>query len=363
MSELKKVLRVGIIGLGRAGWNLHVHMLKRHPGFEIVAVCDADKNRLEQANQELGCSTYDKFADILRHPQIDICVIASPTKDHFWMAREALARKIPVVLDKPLAASFDESLQLQSLSTTAGIPIIPFHNFRFNKEFQVIQSILQKDLIGKPFLIKKQVGYFNRRDDWQSNFSEGGGILNAAAIHSVDQVLQMQKGKLIDIWADIRHLVSKGNAPDHTKIIFTFDNGCVCDIEVSWVEALNSYDWLIYGDHGAIRQGGNQMTVRWFHEKDVQLEKKPDRSYAAAESIQWNEEVFSIENGYEDGINPEFYDSLHQSFCSKADLPVSIESAVYTMEILEKVKERAIYQRENRWKKKSASEIGERRAW
>jgi len=327
-------IRCGIVGLGRSGWDIHVKCLIENEKYFINAVCDKDSERLAQSIRELKCKGYADYNDFLDNPDIDVVIIATPSKSHYTIAKAALRSKKHVVLEKPLAANIDEVIQLKNLSDKIGRRLIPFFNFRFVQEYQLIKSILKEKLIGQVFLIKRHVSYYNRRDDWQAQSAENGGILNAAAMHHLDQILQIVGEQPIDIWGDLRHVVSKGDAPDHSKILMKFPNGCITDVEVSWAEALPGYPWHIFGSRGAIRQFENTLECKWFNEEDIDEQVNGDRSYFSNERIQWKHKKYTLNKDYALGVTPLFYEQLAESLVYNKEIPVDIQSAIRTMEIL-----------------------------
>ncbi|MCA9998102.1 MAG: Gfo/Idh/MocA family oxidoreductase, partial [Anaerolineales bacterium] len=81
MSETP--IKVGISGLGRSGWGLHVAALARVRGlFEITAVFDPDPARQQEARDQLDCRAYGSYADLLVDDEIELVVVASPSPHH-----------------------------------------------------------------------------------------------------------------------------------------------------------------------------------------------------------------------------------------------------------------------------------------
>ena len=327
-----KVIRVGVAGLGRSGWNLHVTSLQHDARYQIVAVCDVNEGRLAQAKTELGVSTFTDFRVFLEEVDPELVVVASPTVDHAWMVRYALESGCHVVVEKPLTAKVSQAESLQLLAIKQNCLLFPYYNFRFAEDYLWIKDFLSQDRIGRPFLIKKHVGYFNRRDDWQSFNVEAGGILGAATIHHVDQMIQLAGAQPIEIWKDVRRLVSKGDAPDHSKIVMRFPDGLVADVEVSWAESIGGTDWSIYGPRGAVRGEGGNFLIRWFDEDKVTMALAPDRSYLSGEKISWKEETQSSGVGFSNG----YYDALVSAIRNDQQPPVTWESAIESFKVLER---------------------------
>jgi len=252
------------------------------------------------------------------------------------MACKAGQKGKHVVLEKPIVPSLEEALELKRQFDYKKIILTPFHNFRFSQDFVLIKSLLQREKIGDVFLIKRNVGYFNRRDDWQSQQSENGGIIDAVAVHSIDQILQLFDSDPISVWSDVRQLISKGDAPDHAKILLKFPDDCVVDIEVSWAQALFSHPWMILGTRGAIQQNKDILTVKYFAECHIKSVIPEERSYLSGEKIDWQIEEHSV-YGTEDAICSEYYDQLALAIRNDENIPTTMDSAIRTLELIQNI--------------------------
>ena len=64
MIRGKGKIKIGLVGIGRAGWGMHRRELANLPRlFEIVAACDIDKKRCGQMADALGCRTYAELTN------------------------------------------------------------------------------------------------------------------------------------------------------------------------------------------------------------------------------------------------------------------------------------------------------------
>ena len=57
-----KKIGIGIVGLGRAGWGIHVQDTRRRRDYRIVAVADPLPERRAQAERELRCRSYESLS-------------------------------------------------------------------------------------------------------------------------------------------------------------------------------------------------------------------------------------------------------------------------------------------------------------
>ena len=96
------IIRVGIIGQGRSGRDIHGTHLATLPGkFRIVAVADALEDRRQRAETEYGCESCATPAKLLARDDIDLVVNASPSRFHVPLTLAALkaGQKISVAVD------------------------------------------------------------------------------------------------------------------------------------------------------------------------------------------------------------------------------------------------------------------------
>ena len=80
MSE--EAIRYAIVGLGRAGWGIHVHQLRGRSDAKIVAVVDPVEARRNEAAAEFGCKTYTSLAKMLKQDDVEVVIVATPSADH-----------------------------------------------------------------------------------------------------------------------------------------------------------------------------------------------------------------------------------------------------------------------------------------
>ena len=334
----KKIIRCGVIGLGRSGWDIHLKCISKSNNYIIEAVSDINKSIVIKARKKFKCEGFVDYRELLKLKTIDLVVIATPTQTHEIIAKECIKHKKTIILEKPLTPKLADTINLKKLAKKYNTDIIPFFNFRFVEEFEIIKKIINTNLIGEIFLIKRNVSYFNRRDDWQSLLSEGGGIINAAAIHHIDQIIKLNGNYPTIVWKDIRKVISKGDAPDHCKILFKFKNNCIADLEVSWAEASSSYPWQIFGAKGSIRQVKNILECKWFVPKGVKKSVRKRRSYLSNEKINWKIKKYTLNKSYSSGASSKFYDILSKAMINNKTLPISLNKIIDLMIFMEKNK-------------------------
>ncbi|MGH7214644.1 MAG: Gfo/Idh/MocA family protein, partial [Tepidisphaeraceae bacterium] len=103
MSESR--LRFGVVGLGRAGWDIHVSALRDRADVKVVAVADPVPERRKQAAEDLGAEAYDSLNALLKDDRIEVVVIATPSSAHAPDTLAALKAGKHVLVEKPMGVS------------------------------------------------------------------------------------------------------------------------------------------------------------------------------------------------------------------------------------------------------------------
>ena len=107
-----KLINVGIGGRGRH-W---LDFIGKQDDVQCVACVDVDEPALAQVKEEFGCATFTDLDQALAEADADAVVIASPSSLHGQHSRNALQAGYAVLVEKPLAASLEEAVDVVELA-------------------------------------------------------------------------------------------------------------------------------------------------------------------------------------------------------------------------------------------------------
>jgi predicted dehydrogenase len=307
-------VRYAVVGLGRAGWSIHVEGLRSRPDARIVAVVDPLEARRTEAETAFGCKSYSKLAPMLRQEDVEVVVIATPSVRHGPDSKKALAAGKHVVVEKPMAMSVAEADSMIRAAREADRRLFVHQNYRFFREFTHLREVVESGIIGRLFHVRNYVSHFTRRNDWQTLAKNGGGVLNNTCPHNIDQILQLIGSPIKEVIGDLRQIVSAGDVEDHVKALLRAENGCTADLEVSTAENIAQPlpKWILCGSCGTLTTDGKNSTIRWFDPAQVRpLEAidgpVPERRYGNDDQLPWQEKVVPSE-GPDAGT---FYGNVH----------------------------------------------------
>ena len=251
-----KVIKVGIAGLGRAGRFMHTpELLQLKDKFAISALCDREESRLRELPEGVaeGVKKYVRFEDMISDSDLDLISIATWSVYHVAQAKQALEAGKYVVLDKPVALSYAEAKELAAASAKYPGKLFLRFNRRFEPAFTMVREIMARGILGNIGMVKlyRHTGYV-RRFDWQTLVKNGGGMLNNWGPHLIDQALRLLDSPVKDMWSDLQHRVSAGDAEDQVKLLLRGKNGRVADVEISNVVTIPANWYEVWGDRGTL---------------------------------------------------------------------------------------------------------------
>ena len=265
---MPQIIRVGLAGMGRAGRFMHIpELLQLKDKFAVVAVCDIVPERVEELPEGVeNVRKYTDFRKLAADPEVDLVSIATWSTCHVEQAIIALEAEKYVVLDKPVALSYAEALKLQSAAEKHPGKLFLRFNRRFEPAFTAVRNVLDSGILGNIGMVKvyRHTGYV-RRFDWQTLVNRGGGLLNNWGPHLVDQALRLLEAPVKDLWCDLQHRVSAGDAEDQVKLLLRGENGRVADVEISNVATIAANWYELWGDRGtlAVPAGGKVMKLKY----------------------------------------------------------------------------------------------------
>ncbi len=210
-------LRMAVVGVGHLG-KAHARVLAGLPDVELVGVVDIDLDQAQSVADQYGTRAFSSHLSLV--DQVDAASIVVPTTFHSQVAETFLQKNIPLMVEKPLAASLTEAEYLVRLAHQQDVLLQVGHIERFNPAFE---ALVAKSFQPK-FIEAQRVGPFTGR-------STDIGVVLDLMIHDLDLLLQLVgspvqrvEGMGINIF---------GQHEDVATARLYFANGCVANVTAS----------------------------------------------------------------------------------------------------------------------------------
>ncbi len=220
-------VRVAVVGYGYWGPNL-ARNLNELPDAELRLLCDRDAAARERAQLRYpGLVTTPDLNDVLGDEDIDAVVIATPVSTHFGIARAALLAGKHVFVEKPLAASSQEALELGTLAASQGLVLMPGHTFLYSPPVNMIRELIDEDVLGEIYSIST------------SRVNLGLHQPDASVVWDLGpHDFSILRHWLGDVPAHVAAL-SRGcimpDTPDVAFISLEYGSGTIAHVELSWL--------------------------------------------------------------------------------------------------------------------------------
>ena len=202
-------LRVALIGYGLGGRAFHAPLIAATRGLRLATIVTSNPERRADAartfpNAHLADSADWVWANARDH---DLVVITTPNRFHVPLARASIAAGIPVVVDKPMAATSQEARDLIAEANQRKVGITAYHNRRWDGELLTAQKLIATGELGAVHRFE------SRLDRWRpgkppavwregSAPEDAGGILYDLGPHLIDQA-RLLFGPIARVYAEL----------------------------------------------------------------------------------------------------------------------------------------------------------------
>ncbi|KAL9100330.1 MAG: hypothetical protein Q9163_004279 [Psora crenata] len=187
-------LKIACAGLGRMGKRHALHLLKRVPRAELVAVASPNEEELRWAQQHLepwGVALYKSYEQMLKHEGLQAVIIASITTVHAEQAIKAIQAEKHVLCEKPLSTSVKTSQTVvDAAKQKPDLKVMCGFSRRFDDSYRDAWRKVQAGKIGRPSIFRSQTCDKLDSTGFFVKFAEqSGGIFVDCAIHDIDLAL------------------------------------------------------------------------------------------------------------------------------------------------------------------------------
>jgi len=240
-------VRITVIGAGLIG-RKHIAVLRSgNPDYTLAAVADPSPAAAAEAKQ-LGYPHFAAVEEMLDRVKPDGAIVAVPNQLHVPVGLACVARKVAILVEKPVADSVAAALDLVEAAERARVPVLVGHHRRHNPIMRRAAEIIRQGGVGKViaatgvWLSHKPKDYFNVT--WRRE--PGGGTVLINAIHDID-CLRMLCGDVDTVQATASSAARGFAVEDTAAAVLRFKNGALGTFLVSdCVSTPWSWEWTTH---------------------------------------------------------------------------------------------------------------------
>lgn len=256
-------IKFAVVGCGRIGQRHAQHI--KNLG-ELVAVCDLDANKTNEAAEKYDARPYTSLDTLLAaEKDVDVISVCTPNGLHAQHTIESLKRGFHVLCEKPMALSVHDCGEMIKEAEKANRRLFIVKQNRFNPPVDAVKKAIDDGRLGKIFSIQLSC-FWNRNNeyykDWKGSKKLDGGTLYTQFSHFID-LLYWMIGDIKTTNGFIGNFNHQGiiEFEDTGAVSIEFYNGVIGTINYS----VNSYgknmegSLTIFGEKGTLKIGGQYL--------------------------------------------------------------------------------------------------------
>jgi len=238
------MIRVGVIGHGYWGPNL-VRNFMAAPGSAVSAVCDQREERLTQLRKLYPTlSTYISPVELIRDPNVDAVVVATPVSSHFDLTMSALRAGKHVLVEKPIASNSAQTRELIDEAAKRNLVLMVDHTFVYTDAVRKIRELISSGQLG-------EIYYYDAVRVNLGLFQHDVNVIWDLAIHDLSIMDYVLPNKPVAISATgMSHV--PGQPENVAYITLFFANNQIAHVHVNWLTPVKVRHTLIGGSEKMI---------------------------------------------------------------------------------------------------------------
>ena len=213
-----KIVKVGLIGLGRMGQN-HLRTLSMIKNVEVIFVFDTNIQLTKNIGSLYNVDITDNLSEVLG--RVDAVIIASPTYTHANYVRQVAKYVKNIFVEKPIADTLFETKSICDFSEENKLNVQVGFIERYNPTIQQLKKILDQS--------KKVVSIDFKRTNRISKRITDVDVIVDLMIHDIDLALHLN-GSIQSFSA---HGFVESKMIDYASVLLTHTNGNFSRIQAS----------------------------------------------------------------------------------------------------------------------------------
>jgi predicted dehydrogenase len=160
----------------------------------VTALVDVDERALATAGDELGLPSDRRFTSMgaaFEAVDADFCAIVIPPAFHEEAVMRAVARRLPILSEKPIADTWEASVRIYRAVRGAGLKMAVIQNYRYDPATLTMRQLLREKRLGRlNYLVGRFAQDYRVYGSWGKPFRHEipHSLLVEGSIHHLDML-------------------------------------------------------------------------------------------------------------------------------------------------------------------------------
>lgn len=225
-------LRIAVVGAGMMGADHVTRITERIVGATVSAIVEPDEGRGKAAlDHAPGAKHFANIGDALAAGVVDAVLIATPGAFHKPVLLPALAAGIPILCEKPLTPTPQESLEIVEAEIAGGKQLIQVGFMRrFDQGYMDLRELIVSGTAGE--LLAMNCAHRNPEvpDSYQNDM-----LIEDSVVHEIDVVRYLTDSPIAAI--EVKHPKRNSLTPKHLQepifVLLYTESGVLANVEMN----------------------------------------------------------------------------------------------------------------------------------
>ncbi|MBC7926333.1 MAG: Gfo/Idh/MocA family oxidoreductase [Bryobacteraceae bacterium] len=278
LAQTAEPLRIGIAGLVHGHVSGFLNAAVKRPDCRIVGLADPSAQLRSTYAERFGVATSASFGtttELIDRAKPEVVACFGSTFDHADAVEACAAKRIPVMMEKPLAVSMEHASRIQKAAERSGIPVIVNYETTWYASHGEIWKLIhdakaageiRRMVVMDGHQGPKEIGVQPEFLSWLTDpVRNGAGALFDFGCYGANLMTWlMDNARPVSVTATTKRIKPDiyANVDDDATVLVEYPKAQGV-IEASWNWPYSRKDIEVYGETGyAIATGGNNIRLR-----------------------------------------------------------------------------------------------------
>jgi predicted dehydrogenase len=238
--SLTDSIGIALAGFGYWGANLARNVVAA-PNTHLVGIVEADDSQRDHASaKHSGSTMWQSLEEALADERVDAVILATPASTHAALARQTLNAGKHILVEKPLAESINEAVELVESAASSGLTLMVGHTFLYSAAVAHLRDWIQKGELG-------EVQYIHSRRLSLGRIRRDTNALWNFAPHDLSIMMHLLDEAPIEVSGRGFSFIDQ-RIEDVVFATMQFPSGVGANLHVSWIDPLKTRTMIVVGD-------------------------------------------------------------------------------------------------------------------
>jgi predicted dehydrogenase len=233
---------------------------------EVVAAAETDAALREPFCKDFGLRGYGSLDEMLDKERLDVAAIFLPHSDCPDAAAKCAAKKIHLMVEKPMAASAAGAEQIAKSAHKAGVKLTTGYCWRLHPVAREFKRIIEEGSIGRVVggegrcAAGRLTRYIEGHSPWMlQRKRSGGGPMYNLGVHWIDLFRWMLSDEVVEVSGQNVKVNTQYDIEDNSFAHLRFRGGAVLALDISYTVP----DAFPYGRDLYLAVRGTKGVITW----------------------------------------------------------------------------------------------------